>query len=310
MLPLAAHCSLRWRAGFLAGLAGSALTSPWARARAPGMAAVSIQAPRPRAGVIVEVLAFGACCSARPQLRPIRVRRPGRLASRAFGPRTAAPGAHRVGARGRGRRTRPRRFPRGSGCSRRSLLRPRGSWRRTSGSACVRSGSPWSGAHTPALLDLLGVAVEAGLSLPGALAEVGRRSRPARALMGRGSRLRWRSASRLRCARRAPEGSRSPGRVGARDGDTAPHLPTHSAQARDVRLAQRRAIQETGRRRRAEDAARRGAAPGAVGDAALVSALAQRRGGAAYRLLSNGRRASGVAAVPSLGRRPTRRPTG
>ena len=103
----------------------------------------------------------------------------------------------------------------------------------------------------PALLDLLGVAVAGGLSLTGALAEVGRRSRSplARAWGGVAAQvavgLPLQDALEVhRREARMPEVDAFTGALvrAARHG--APLSDTLSAQARDVRLARRRAVQE------------------------------------------------------------------
>jgi tight adherence protein C len=103
----------------------------------------------------------------------------------------------------------------------------------------------------PALLDLLGVAVEAGLSLPQALVEVGRRSRAplARAWGGVGAQVAVgvALADALEAHRRElrlPEIDSFTGALvrAARHG--APLAEALAGQAREVRLARRRAIQE------------------------------------------------------------------
>jgi tight adherence protein C len=103
----------------------------------------------------------------------------------------------------------------------------------------------------PALLDLLGVAVAGGLSLTGALAEVGRRSRSplARAWAGVAAQVEVGAplAEALEIHRRdlrMPEIDAFTGALvrAARHG--APLSDTLAAQARDVRLSRRRAIQE------------------------------------------------------------------
>ena len=103
----------------------------------------------------------------------------------------------------------------------------------------------------PALLDLLGVAVAGGLSLTAALAEVGRRSRSplARAWGGVAAQVAVGAplAEALEIHRRElrmPEVDAFTGALvrAARHG--APLSDTLSAQARDVRLARRRAVQE------------------------------------------------------------------
>ena len=102
----------------------------------------------------------------------------------------------------------------------------------------------------PALLDLLDVAVEAGLSLPGALAEVGRRSRApvARSWAGIAAQVAVGVplADALEAHRRElriPEVDSFTGALvrAARHG--APIAETLAAQAREARLARRRAIQ-------------------------------------------------------------------
>lgn len=103
----------------------------------------------------------------------------------------------------------------------------------------------------PALVDLLAVAVEAGLSLPGALGEVGRRSRAplARSWTGLAGQvaLGVPLADALERHRRElalPEVESFVGALtrGARHG--APLTDTLTAQARQVRLARQRAVRE------------------------------------------------------------------
>jgi tight adherence protein C len=103
----------------------------------------------------------------------------------------------------------------------------------------------------PALLDLLGVAVEAGLSLPEALAEVGRRSRAplARSWAGVAAQvaLGVPLAGALDAHRRElnmPEVESFTGALARAARHGAPLSDTLAAQAREVRLARRRAIQE------------------------------------------------------------------
>jgi tight adherence protein C len=103
----------------------------------------------------------------------------------------------------------------------------------------------------PALLDLLGVAVEAGLSLTGALAEVGRRSHAplARAWGGIAAQVAVGVpvADALDAHRRElpiPEVESFTGALARAIRHGAPLGDTLAAQAREVRLARRRAIQE------------------------------------------------------------------
>ena len=103
----------------------------------------------------------------------------------------------------------------------------------------------------PALLDLLGVAVEAGLSLPGALAEVGRRSHAplARSWAGIAAQVSVGVplADALEAHRREldiPEVDTFAGALARAVRHGAPLADTLTAQAREVRLARRRAIQE------------------------------------------------------------------
>jgi tight adherence protein C len=103
----------------------------------------------------------------------------------------------------------------------------------------------------PALLDLLGVAVEAGLSLPGALAEVGRRSHAplARAWGGIAAQVAVGVpfTDALEAHRRAlaiPEVDSFTGALARAVRHGAPLADTLAAQAREVRLARRSAIQE------------------------------------------------------------------
>jgi len=103
----------------------------------------------------------------------------------------------------------------------------------------------------PALLDLLGVAVEAGLSLPGALAEVGRRSHAplARAWGGIAAQVAVGVplTDALDAHRREvaiPEVDSFSGALTRAVRHGAPLADTLAAQAREVRLSRRRAIQE------------------------------------------------------------------
>ncbi len=206
--------------------------------------------------MIVEVLAFGSAsagAAALATLRPMRVRRAGRLSSRAFGPRqlllarsasalVAAVAGLALGA------VLPERLGLLAAVAAPSagFLAP-DVWlarRRAERIALVRR-------DMPALLDLLGVAVEAGLSLPGALAEVGRRSRAplARSWAGISAQVAVGVplADALDAHRRELGISEVDAFAGAlaramRHG--APLADTLAAQAREVRLARRRAIQE------------------------------------------------------------------
>jgi tight adherence protein C len=203
--------------------------------------------------VTVELLAFVAAsagAAAVASLRPVRARRPGR---RAFGPRqlllartasalSAAAAGLAAGA------VLPERLGLLAAIAApvAGFLAP-DLWlarRRAERIALVRR-------DMPALLDLLGVAVEAGLSLPGALAEVGRRSRMplARswagiaAQVGVGVPL----ADALDAHRRElgiPEVDAFVGALTRAARHGAPLADTLTAQAREVRLARRRAIQE------------------------------------------------------------------
>ena len=103
----------------------------------------------------------------------------------------------------------------------------------------------------PALLDLLGVAVEAGLSLPAALAEVGRRSHAplARAWGGIAAQVAVGVplTDALEAHRREiaiPEVDSFTGALARAVRHGAPLADTLASQAREVRLARRRAIQE------------------------------------------------------------------
>jgi tight adherence protein C len=103
----------------------------------------------------------------------------------------------------------------------------------------------------PALLDLLGVAVEAGLSLPGALAEVARRSHAPLARLWGGMAAQVAVgvplAEALEAHRREiaiPEVDSFAGALARAVRHGAPLADTLAAQAREVRLARRRAIQE------------------------------------------------------------------
>jgi tight adherence protein C len=103
----------------------------------------------------------------------------------------------------------------------------------------------------PALLDLLGVAVEAGLSLPGALAEVGRRSRASLARSWAGIAAQVAVGvpvlDALETHRREmniPEVDAFAGALTRALRHGAPLADTLAAQAREVRLSRRRAIQE------------------------------------------------------------------
>jgi tight adherence protein C len=103
----------------------------------------------------------------------------------------------------------------------------------------------------PALLDLLGVAVEAGLSLPEALAEVGRRSSAplARSWGGVAAQVAvgLPLADALDAHRRElrmPEVESFAGALARAARHGAPLAETLAAQAREVRLARRRTIQE------------------------------------------------------------------
>ncbi len=103
----------------------------------------------------------------------------------------------------------------------------------------------------PALLDLLGVAVAGGLSLPGALAEVGARSRSplARAWGGVGAQVAvgvplLDALERHRADLRMPEVDAFAGALARAMRHGAPLAETLTAQAREVRLARRRMVQE------------------------------------------------------------------
>jgi len=103
----------------------------------------------------------------------------------------------------------------------------------------------------PALLDLLGVAVEAGLSLPGALAEVGRRSHAplAREWGGIAAQVAvgvplTEALDTHRRELAIPEVDSFSGALTRAVRHGAPLADTLAAQAREVRLARRRAIQE------------------------------------------------------------------
>ena len=103
----------------------------------------------------------------------------------------------------------------------------------------------------PALLDLLGVAVEAGLSLPAALAEVGRRSHAPLARAWRGMAAQVAVGVPLTDALEAhrldiaiPEVDSFTGALARAVRHGAPLADTLASQAREVRLARRRAIQE------------------------------------------------------------------
>jgi tight adherence protein C len=103
----------------------------------------------------------------------------------------------------------------------------------------------------PALLDLLGVAVEAGLSLPAALAEVGRRSHAplARAWAGIAAQVAvgvplTEALDGHRRELAIPEVDSFSGALARAVRHGAPLVDTLAAQAREVRLARRRAIQE------------------------------------------------------------------
>ncbi len=103
----------------------------------------------------------------------------------------------------------------------------------------------------PALLDLLGVAVAGGLSLPAALAEVGRRSRSplARAWGGVGAQVAvgGRLADALEAHRTElamPEVDAFVGALVRAQRHGAPLAETLTAQAREVRLVRRRMVQE------------------------------------------------------------------
>jgi tight adherence protein C len=103
----------------------------------------------------------------------------------------------------------------------------------------------------PALLDLLGVAVEAGLSLPQALEEVGRRSRAslARAWGGVGAQVTVGvplidALDEHRRELRLPEIDSFTGALARAARHGVPLVETLASQAREVRLARRRAIQE------------------------------------------------------------------
>lgn len=103
----------------------------------------------------------------------------------------------------------------------------------------------------PALLDLLGVAVEAGLSLPGALAEVGRRSHASLARSWAGIAAQVAVGvpvlDALEAHRREmniPEVDAFTGALTRAVRHGAPLADTLAAQAREVRLSRRRAIQE------------------------------------------------------------------
>ena len=103
----------------------------------------------------------------------------------------------------------------------------------------------------PTLLDLLAVSVESGLSLPAALAEVGRRSRTplARSWAGVAQQVAvgMPLADALEAHRRElaiPEVASFTGALARAARHGAPLGDTLAAQAREVRLARRRAIQE------------------------------------------------------------------
>lgn len=103
----------------------------------------------------------------------------------------------------------------------------------------------------PALLDLLRVSVEAGASLPEALAEVGRRSRTPLARLWGGIAAEVavgvaleRALERHRRELPAPEIEAFTAALGRAARHGAPLSATLAAQARDARLARRRAVQE------------------------------------------------------------------
>ena len=103
----------------------------------------------------------------------------------------------------------------------------------------------------PALLDLLGVAVAGGLSLPAALAEVGRRSRSPLARQWGGVGAQVAVGGRLADALEAhrtelamPEVDAFVGALVRAQRHGAPLAETLTAQAREVRLARRRMVQE------------------------------------------------------------------
>jgi len=206
--------------------------------------------------VIVEVLAFGAAsagAAAIATLRPIRVRTRGRPSGRASGPRRllmartasallAAPAGLAAGA------VLPERLGLLAAVAAPALgfLAP-DLWlarRRAERIALVRR-------DLPALLDLLGVAVEAGLSLSGALAEVGRRSRAPLARSWAGIAAQVSVGVPLTDALEAhrreldiPEVDAFAGALARAVRHGVPLADTLTAQAREVRLARRRAIQE------------------------------------------------------------------
>ena len=203
--------------------------------------------------MIVEVLAFSAAsagAAAVAMLRPVRVRRPNRIA---FGPQQlllARTGCALLAV--------------GVGLAVGAVLPERlgllvavatpvagflapDLWlarRRAERIALVRR-------DMPALLDLLGVAVEAGLSLPGALAEVGRRSQAPLAREWAGIAAQVAVGVRLSDALEAhrremgiPEVDAFAGALARAVRHGAPLADTLTAQAREVRLARRRAVQE------------------------------------------------------------------
>lgn len=103
----------------------------------------------------------------------------------------------------------------------------------------------------PALLDLLGVAIEAGLSLPSGLAEVARRSHAPLAREWGGIAAQVAVGVPLtdaleahRCSLAIPEVDSFAGALARAARHGAPLADTLAAQAREVRLARRSAIQE------------------------------------------------------------------
>ena len=283
--------------GLVAGLAASPVTA-WlvaARALAPGRRRRPDQAARPRAGVIVEALAFASRSRRRPLPR-----------SSSAHDRRAAGGAagHRGRSVAQGRRSwagrraawrggdpprQARAARRGRGAGRSASSRP------TSGSrAGARSAPPRSGATCPRCSTSWASPSRRGCRCPRRWprsgAARGRRSRARGAGWGRRSRSGSRSRPRsMLTGASSPcrRSTRSPARSTRAARHGAPLAETLAAQAREVRLARRRAIQE--------EAARAGPKMQLVVALLLVpsvmllvaAALAQRaRGGGAGRALT------------------------